>query len=255
MPAMLTPYRIISPILATAMVLLPVSQAQAAAFVPAAQPAEDAPAGADAPSADAPSADAPSADAPSTDAPSTDAAGADAAGADASEGTAPVEEGAVEGEAGAPLEPMPAEPEPVAEPDPEPEPAPEIAPEPPVDSDRPKEPTVAGKPAKGKGMLIAGGVLFGAGVAGTVASILLTRCPEPANTVGCKYEPHRSFAVPVAGAGTLVGVLLLGVGLGYHVRYKKWKNWKPKSDKVIKESALIPTIYPGGAGVGYVGRF
>ncbi len=237
MPAMLTPYRIISPILATAMVLLPVSQAQAAAFVPAAQPAEGAPADAAAPSADAPEG-----------APAEVAEGAPAEGA---EGTPA--EGTVEGE-GAPLEPMPAEPEPEPVAEPEPVPAPVIAPEP-VDSDRPKEPTLAGKPAKGKGMLIAGAVLFGGGVAATVASVLLTRCPTPAKTAGCKYQAQRTFAVPVAASGTLAGALLLGVGLGYHIRYKKWQNWKPGNKKVIKESALVPTLSPGGAGLGYVGRF
>ncbi len=252
MPAMLTPYRIISPILATVMVVLPVSQAQAAAFAPAVQPAE----GADAadPGVDAPSADAPVDAAPVEAADGAPAEGAeDGAPVEGAEG-APVEgaEGAPAEGADAPLEPMPpAEPEPVAEP--EPEPLPVIAP--PIDSDRPKEPTIAGKPAKGKGMLIAGGVLLGGGVVGTVATILLTRCPEPANTVGCKYQEHRFFAVPVATSGTLVGVLLLGVGLGFNIRYKKWKNWKAEDKKVLKESALVPTFSPGGAGLGYIGRF
>jgi hypothetical protein len=114
---------------------------------------------------------------------------------------------------------------------------------------------IAGKPAKGKGMMIAGGVLLGGGIAGTIASILLTSCPEPANTVGCKYSTHRTLAVPVAGSVTLVGGLLLGVGIAYAVRYKKWQRWKPEDDKKIKKTALVPTFMPGGAGVGYVGRF
>jgi hypothetical protein len=114
---------------------------------------------------------------------------------------------------------------------------------------------IAGKSAKGKGMMIAGGVLLAGGIAGTIASIFLTSCPEPANTVGCKYEPHRTLAVPIAASGALVGGLLLAVGVGYGVRYKRWQRWKPEDEKVIKQSALVPTMTPGGAGLGYVGRF
>ncbi|MEZ4380243.1 MAG: hypothetical protein R3A79_02770 [Nannocystaceae bacterium] len=231
---MLTPYRLIAPFLATALVVLPTTQAQAAAFARVSVE--------EAPEADSP-----------------DAAGDE--GAEAPEGEGVEGEGAegegAEGE-GAEGEGAEVE-EPVAEPEPEPEPEPvaEVAPPPalPEGPTRPPEPTIAGKPAKGKGMMIAGGVLLGGGIAGTIASILLTSCPEPANTVGCKYSTHRTLAVPVAASVTLAGGLLLGVGVAYAVRYKKWQNWKPEDDKKIKNTALVPTFMPGGAGLGYVGRF
>ncbi len=244
MPAMLTPYRLISPFLATALVVLPVSQAQAAAYAQAAEPAGDETSPDAAAEGDAASPEA----APAEGAEGTPAEGAEGTPAEGAEG-APVE-----GAEGTPEEGAEGE---VAEPEPEPEPEPEAAPAPavPEGPEKPPEPMIAGKPAKGKGMMIAGGVLLAGGIAGTIASFLLTNCPEPANTVGCKYEPHRTLAVPIAASGTLVGGLLLAVGVGYGVRYKRWLRWKPEDAKVIKQTALVPTMTPGGAGLGYVGRF
>jgi len=244
MPAMLTPYRLLSPFLATAMVVLPVSQAQAAAFAPAAEPAEGAPDDAATPGEN----DTPGADGPA-DGTTEPVEGAEGEG---------VEGEGAEGEGEGELAEEPAL-EPAAEPEPEPEPEPvaEVAPAPvvPEGPERPPEPMIAGKPAKGKGMMIAGSALFVGGIAGTIATIFLTRCPEPANTTGCKYAEHRTLAVPIAASGTLAGALLLAVGVGYGVRYKRWLKWKPEDEKVIKQSALVPTMTPGGAGLGYVGRF
>lgn len=145
--------------------------------------------------------------------------------------------------------------EPEAEPEPEPEPA---TPPPPVEEgpERPPEPQIGGKAAKGTGMMIAGGTLLGVGAGALTASVLLTQCPEPANTVGCKYAPHRTFVVPVSAAVTTAGLLLLLVGAGYSTRYKRWKAWSPEKERAkVKTAAVGPTLIPGGGGIGYVGRF
>ncbi|HRI10994.1 MAG TPA: hypothetical protein PKW35_24415, partial [Nannocystaceae bacterium] len=149
----------------------------------------------------------------------------------------------------------PAEAEHEAEPEPEPEPA---TPPPPVEEgpERPPEPQIGGKAAKGTGMMIAGGTLLGVGAGALTASVLLTQCPEPANTVGCKYAPHRTFVVPVSAAVTTAGLLLLLVGAGYSTRYKRWKAWSPEKERAkVKTAAVGPTLIPGGGGIGYVGRF
>ena len=242
MPAMLTPYRLIAPLLATALVALPTTQAQAAAFAHMSA-AEEAP-------SEAPDA------APAGDDASQAPEGAEGAEGEGADGAAEGEGAEGEGAEGEGAEAAPEEPAPEPEPEPEPEPVAEAAPPMlPEGPERPPEPMIAGKPAKGKGMMIAGGVLLGGGIAATITSIFLTSCPEPANTVGCKYATHRTLAVPIAGSVTLVGGLLLGVGIAYAVRYKKWQRWKPEDDKKIKKTAFVPTFMPGGAGVGYVGRF
>jgi hypothetical protein len=130
-------------------------------------------------------------------------------------------------------------------------PPPPPAPEGPV---RPPEPTVAnGKyKAKGTGLMIAGGALLGLGVAGVVTSFFLTKCPEPADSFACKNQQHNTFAVPATGAAALLGAVLLAVGVGYRLRYKKWERWTPDS---APKTALYPTMLRGGAGVGYTVKF
>ena len=48
--------------------------------------------------------------------------------------------------------------------------------------------------------------------------------------------------------------MLLAVGVGYHLRYKKWERWTPEGDK---KTALIPTpaAFRGGGGLVWSGRF
>src|SRR5690606_32227185 len=116
---------------------------------------------------------------------------------------------------------------------------------------RPPEPTWGPKnqyPRNGKGMLITGGVVTGVGAAFIVTSVLLTRC-DFESTLSCKYGDRRDFLVPLSVATTGRGLLLIGVGVGNHVKYKKWKNWTPE------QTALVPSYVPGGGGVAYVGRF
>ena len=142
--------------------------------------------------------------------------------------------------------PEPPPPEVVAPPAPPPEP---IGPE------RPPEPTVAnGKyKAKGTGLMIAGGSLLGLGIAGLLTSYFLTRCDELENSFSCRNKQNSTFAVPATGAAALLGAVLLAVGVGYHVRYKKWQNWKPSATPA--NTAVYPTLLRGGAGLGYSLKF
>ncbi|HLT37072.1 MAG TPA: hypothetical protein VK034_12330 [Enhygromyxa sp.] len=116
---------------------------------------------------------------------------------------------------------------------------------------RPPEPTWGPKnqyPRNGKGMLITGGIVTGLGAAFIVTSVLITRCDFD-SALSCKYGDQRDFLVPLSVATTSLGLLLIGVGVGNHVKYKKWKNWTPE------QSALVPSYMPGGGGVAYVARF
>ncbi len=139
-------------------------------------------------------------------------------------------------------------------------PAPEVvappAPPPvPVGPERPPEPTVAnGKyKAKGTGLMIAGGSLLGLGIIGLVTSVVLTRCDDLDNSFACKNKQNSTFAVPATGAAVLLGAVLLAVGVGYRVRYKKWQNWKPSTTP--PNTAVYPTLLRGGAGLGYTLKF
>jgi hypothetical protein len=116
---------------------------------------------------------------------------------------------------------------------------------------RPAEPTWGPKdqfPMNGKGMLITGGVVTGLGAAFIVTSILITACDFD-SALSCKFAPQRDFLVPTAVAATGLGLLLIGVGIGNHIKYKRWERWAP-------ETAFVPTTVPGGGGgVAMVGRF
>ena len=56
------------------------------------------------------------------------------------------------------------------------------------------------------------------------------------------------------GAIALLGAVLLLVGAGYSVRYKRWERWTPES-VAKKKTALTPTMLRGGAGVSYTVKF
>ncbi|KIG16684.1 hypothetical protein DB30_04157 [Enhygromyxa salina] len=170
------------------------------------------------------------------------------------EGEEPVAEEPVEPEEPEVEEPEPEEPEPEPEPEEE-EAEPEeeeaelpIVPEGPL---RPAEPTWGPKdqfPMNGKGMLITGGVVTGLGAGFIVTSILITGC-DYESALSCKLAPQRDFLVPLAVASTGLGLLLLGVGVGNRIKYKRWERWAP-------ETAVVPTMVPGGGGgVAMVGRF
>jgi hypothetical protein len=116
---------------------------------------------------------------------------------------------------------------------------------------RPPEPTWGPKnqyPRNGKGMLITGGLVTGLGAAFIVTAVLITRCDFDSN-LSCKFGDQRDFLVPSAVATTGLGLLLVGIGVANHVKYKKWQNWTPE------KAAMVPTYMPNGGGVAVVGRF
>ena len=128
-------------------------------------------------------------------------------------------------------------------------PEPAAAPEGPIADDMPTEPKIGKWPAKGTGMLISGGTMLALGTAGLISSIVLTNCPEPANSVGCKNQHNRDFLLPIAASVMTIGVLLLVVGGANAVKYKRWKESSgPKQ-------ALAPTFNRNGAGLAYSLRF
>ncbi|PRP92378.1 hypothetical protein ENSA5_49480 [Enhygromyxa salina] len=126
---------------------------------------------------------------------------------------------------------------------------PELVPEGPL---RPPEPTWGPKdqyPMNGKGMLITGGLITGLGAAFIVTSVLITDCNFD-SALSCKLGDQRDFLIPLSVAATGLGVLLVGVGIGNHVKYKRWERWAPE------KTAVVPTLVPGGGGgVAWVGKF
>lgn len=225
-----------------------------------------------------------------TGAPATDTAPAGTAPADtAPADTAPAD---TDGTAVADTEGTPADTEPVADTDgaakdtegategdakdtegeteadvPPPEPAPDPM------ADRPPEPQVAGKPRKGVGLMIAGGTVLGVGLAASITFGLVTRHCQYDGPLKCKYQDQDQFLIPMSVSVTLLGAVLLGVGVGYNLGYKKWQRWTPavaaaekakaekranrgrRGKKSKTDTAFAPAMLPGGAGVVVGGRF
>lgn len=154
----------------------------------------------------------------------------------------------------APVDAVPEEPKP-EEPKPE-EVVPAPAPVVPEGPERPPEPTIGNNKykAKGTGLMIAGGTLFGVGLAGVLTTYFLTRCTEIDDTFACNNKQNSTFAVPATASLALLGAVLLFVGVGYHVRYKRWERWTPES-AAKKKTALTPTMLRGGAGLSYTVKF
>jgi hypothetical protein len=128
------------------------------------------------------------------------------------------------------------------------EPPPDLADAGPI---QPPEPTWGPKgqyPRNGKGMLITGGIVTGLGAAFIVTSVLITQC-DFESSLKCKYGDQRDFLIPTAVATTGLGLLLVGVGIGNRIKYKRWQNWTPE------QTAVVPTYVPGGGGVAWVGQF
>jgi len=237
--------RLTSPLIAISLAVLPLpaAAAQPEAGAPAEPAADVAPAeGAEAPPAEG-------AEAPVDGAaPAEGVEGVESPEGENMEGTptepAPEGEGAVpadgsaEGEAGDPAGEAPAEGE-----------VPTEASVSDLPEEEMLEPKLAGRPAKGLGMMITGGVLVGLGAAGIGASFALTNCPEPSNSIGCKNQHNRRLLVPIAGSVALVGTLLLVVGGIHAARYKKWQA------KNKNKVAIAPTYLPGGGGVAYSMQF
>lgn len=150
------------------------------------------------------------------------------------------------------------------EPEPEPEPVAEPAPEelmPSPEDERPDEPMIAGKPRKGKGLMIAGGTVLGVGIVSTVVFGLVSNHCSYDGPLQCKHQNDRDFLIPLGASVTLLGAMMLAVGIGYHFHYKKWERWAPgQDDKKGKRSrraktALVPAMSPDGVGLSWSGRF
>lgn len=120
-----------------------------------------------------------------------------------------------------------------------------------LEDDRPPEPRIANKPAKGKGLMIAGGTVAGVGLGTTIAFTLITRNCSYDGPLQCRLQNQDNFLIPMGAAALLTGVMLLGVGVGYHVRYKRWEKWSPEE----KKTAVVPTATRNSAGLAVVGRF
>ena len=121
----------------------------------------------------------------------------------------------------------------------------------PEEDDKPEEPRIAGKPATGKGLIIAGSVVAGVGAAMTLTFSLITRKCSYDGPLQCRLENQDRFLIPMGAATLLTGTMLLGVGIGYHVNYKRWERWSPQEKKTV----IVPTTLPGGGGLAWVGRF
>jgi hypothetical protein len=117
--------------------------------------------------------------------------------------------------------------------------------------ERPDEPRVAGKPATGRGLLIAGGTTLGVGLVGLIAGLLVTRCDYD-SALKCRYAESRDLVVPLAATAMLTGTILLGVGGGWRVRYRRWERWDPAQ---AGATALVPVVQRGGGGLHLIRRF
>ena len=146
---------------------------------------------------------------------------------------------------------------------PEEPPPPEVeAPDP--MADKPEEPMVNGKPRKGIGLMIAGGVTLLGGITSTVVFHQVTLGCSLDGPLGCRHKNQDQFLIPLGAAITLLGTMLLAVGVGYHVHYRKWERWTPADAEKKKRrrgrrgrtAALpAPTLLPGGGGMGWSGKF
>lgn len=119
----------------------------------------------------------------------------------------------------------------------------------PDEDDGPEEPRIAGKSATGKGLMIAGGVVAGVGLGLTITFSLITRNCSIEGPLQCGLQNQDTFLIPMGAATLLAGTMVLGVGVGYHIRYKRWKRLSEN------KTALLPTTLPRGAGLAWVGRF
>ena len=146
---------------------------------------------------------------------------------------------------------------------PEEPPPPEVeAPDP--MADRPEEPTVNGKPRKGIGLMIAGGVVLAGGITSTITFAFVTRGCSLDGPLGCRHQNQDQFLIPMGAAVTLLGTMLLAVGVGYHLHYRKWQRWTPADAEKKKRrgrrgrrtaSLPSPTLLRNGAGLSMSGKF
>ena len=118
------------------------------------------------------------------------------------------------------------------------------------DDGRPEEPRVAGKAAKGTGLLIAGGITLGLGVAFTTTMALVTRNCSYDGPLQCRLQNQDSLFIPLGVTGMVAGSILVGLGVGFRVRYNRWEKWTPG-----QEARVTPVVTKRFAGLSYSARF
>ncbi len=152
-------------------------------------------------------------------------------------------------------EPVPEEP--AAEP--EPTPAAPAVPAYDPDNEPPPEPRIAGKPRTGKGLMIAGGTTLGVGILASFGAAALTTWCSYSGPLHCKHNDQKNLLIPGGVTIALTGAVILGVGVAYHLGYKRWERWTPGQDKkkTAKKTAQVvaPIMIRGGGGLGYVASF
>jgi hypothetical protein len=129
----------------------------------------------------------------------------------------------------------------------------------PPEDERPDEPLIAGKPRKGKGLMIAGGSVLGLGIVSTSVFGAVSRHCSYSGPLQCRHQNDAEFMIPLGLSVTLLGAMMLAVGIGYHFHYKKWERWTPgQNDKRKRrraETALVPSLGRSSAGLSWAGRF
>jgi hypothetical protein len=103
--------------------------------------------------------------------------------------------------------------------------------------------------------MIAGGTVAGVGAGLTIAFTLMTRNCSIDGPLQCRLQNQDDFLIPMAAATLLTGTMLLGVGVGYALRYKRWERWTPENGARTKKTAFVPTATRTSAGLALVGRF
>jgi hypothetical protein len=99
-------------------------------------------------------------------------------------------------------------------------------------------------------MMIAGAVVLPAGVAWTTATAFMTLHCDYEGPLKCDLKNQATFLVPLGVGMMVVGTILLSVGVGYRVRYNRWKRWMP-----AQTTAFAPALLRNGVGLTYAARF
>jgi len=115
----------------------------------------------------------------------------------------------------------------------------------------PPEPRIAGRSRTGKGMLIAGGTVLGAGLALTITFGAMTRGCRLDGPLECKYAAQDTLLIPLGVTVMVAGAMVLAVGAGYFVQYRRWQ----RAVAVAGRGIVVPTVARDAAGVSYVARF
>lgn len=158
---------------------------------------------------------------------------------------------------------VPDEPPPEVTEPPPPEPTPQVEQPDPM-ADKPEEPTIGGKPRKGIGLMIAGGAVLLGGITSTITFAMVTENCSREGPLACKHQNQGQFLIPLGAAISLLGVMLLSVGVGYHLHYRKWQRWTPADGEKAKRrerrrgataSLPSPTLMHQGGGLSVSGRF